>query len=611
MKTRQIQSFLLEPFNLEFSSEDSKAAGISERDILISQFLSILAKFDDPFTIDMVRDYEELLFHKTIRQCTFDSVIISTRQKDTANIIQKAGIQYSHTATRKWETREEHPNYCILQDGMHCKTYTLTELYDDLQPGWIYQVYQYSDAVRIFIEPVPRQKERSIISGHKSAAVTMSSATKMDMTENIAMIKELVLNKNSEKLFLVRINIILLAKDHPTLTRKEEAFLQNTKNIPGIATARYVQSKMLHGMEGQRILLSTSAFHALIPFCTSELYEEGGTLLGENMMTGNPVRWNINNRLNRNTILAATSGSGKTTVAMMIIHSFEKMYPDSFIFGVDPESEYAALGQNMGFTYVDYSFGKKMGLDLFRMVPDTFAAAETLCNALNVPEVDRIIPNTAAARLAKLDIAQKSFRKFYDLMNDSADGSNAIKYFRMLTVPPYSDFFEGEPPTSKKIILSLKNIGSAGGTVHRLITQIALSYAMGRALLMPKIIPKLFMLDEVWMLLQHDSLGNYIQNLSRRGRKYNINLMMATQNIEDMTGNIAARNVLVNSDTVMFLRQSEATVSALRDHFVLSEKAMSLLMRLERGQALMKYGNHMVPINILPDTEQLELFRPR
>ena len=610
MKTKT-SSFLLEPFNLEFSSDDSIVTGVSERNILISQFLSLFGKFDEPFSIEIVRDYEELLFHKTVRQCTFDSVIINTTQRDTANIIDKTGIQYSHTATRKWEIREEHPNYCILQDGLHCKTYTLTGLYDDLQPGWIYQMYQYSDAVRIFIEPVPKEKTRSVISNHKSAAATMSSATKMDTTENIAMIKELVLNKNSEKLFFVRINIILLAEDHPSLIRREKLFLQNTKNIPGIATAKHIQSKMLHGKEGQRILLSTSAFHALIPFSTSELYEEGGALLGENMITGNPVQWNINNRLNRNTILAATSGSGKTTVAMMIIHSFEKMYPNSFIFGVDPESEYSALGQNMGFTYIDYSFGKKMGLDLFRMVPDTFAAAETLCNALNVPEVDRVIPNTAAAQLAKLDITQKSFRKFYDIMNENTDDSNAMKYFKMLTVPPYSDFFEGESPTSRRIILSLKNIGSAGGTVHRLITQIALSYAMGRALLMPKIIPKLFMLDEVWMLLQHDSLGNYIQNLSRRGRKYNINLMMATQNIEDMTGNIAARNVLVNSDTVMFLRQSEATVSALREHFVLSEKAVSFLMRLGRGQALMKYGNHMVPINILPDKEQLELFRPR
>lgn len=612
MKVKPTKSFKLSPFNLQFSSDDDSIAGVSERNVLISQFLSLYGKFDEPFSMEIVRDYEDLLFHKTIRSCRFDSVILNTTQENPENLLQTSGIKYHPTVTRKWSVTEEYPDYCILHDGLYCKTYTLTEIYDDLEPGWIYDLYQYSDAIRIFIEPIPNEKEKSTIANHKSAAATMSSASKMDSTENISYIKELVLNKKLEKIFFVKINIIILAKDRSTLLQKEKTFLQDTKNIPGISTAKHVQSKLLHGKEGQKILLSTSAFHSIIPFRTSELYEDGGILLGENILTGNPVQWNINNRLNRNTILAATSGSGKTTVAMMIIHAFEKMYPNSFIFGVDPENEYPALGYNMGFTYVDYSFGKKMGLDLFKMVPDTFAATETLCNALNVPEIDRILPNTAAASLAKLDITQRSFKKFYNIMSENATPDDMVmKYFKMLTVPPYSDFFEGEPPTSNKIILSLKNIGSAGGTVHRLITQIALSYAMGRALLMPKIIPKLFMLDEVWMLLQHDTLGNYIQNLSRRGRKYNINLMMATQNIEDMTGNVSARNVLVNSDTVMFLRQSEATISALKEHFVLSEKTLSFMMRLQRGQALMKYGNHMVPINILPDEAQLELFRPR
>ncbi len=595
---------------MEFSSDDDSIAGVSERNVLISRFLSLFDKSDEPFSVEIIRDYENLLFNKTIRQCVFDNVIFNTAQENPQRILDGA-VKYHLTSTRKWEIQEEYPSYCILQDGLYCKTFTLSTLHDDLPPGWIYQLYRYADAIKIHVEPIPIEKEKSVISNHKSAAATMSSATKMDATQNISIIKELVLNKKTEKLFFARISIIVLAKDYSSLKEKEKAFLQNTKNIPGIQTAKHVQSKLLHGTEGQKILLATSAFHCLIPFSTSELYEEGGALLGENMITGNPIQWNINNRINRNTVLAATSGSGKTTLAMLIIHAFEKMYPNSFIFGVDPENEYSALGQNMGFTYIDYSFGKKMGLDLFQMVPDTFAAAETLCNALNIPEIDRIAPNRAAAELANLDISQRSFKKFYEIMDDNTADQSVLKYFKMLMVPPYSDFFEGKPPTSKKIILSLKNIGSAGGTVHRLITQIALSYAMGRALLMPKIIPKLFMLDEVWMLLQHDSLGNYIQNLSRRGRKYNINLMMATQNIEDMTGNIAARNVLVNSDTVMFLRQSEATVSALKEHFVLSEKAISFLMRLEVGQALMKYGNHMVPINILPDADQFELFRPR
>ncbi len=610
MKTVQIHSFQLVPLNLEFASSSTQVAGVSERDIIISQFLSLFDKLESPFWLDVIRDYEELLFYKTPRYCAFDSTILNVTDENPESILKGAGVKYTTVSSRKWNISYESPNYCKLEDDLYAKAYTLSVLHDDLVPGWIYDIYRYADALRIFVEPIPVEKYQSIIANHKTAAITLSSTLKMDLAENISIIKELVLNKKLEKLYFTKVIPIVLAKDLNTLNEKQKSFVQNTKNVPGIDTAKHIQSQLIRGKLGQNILMSTSAFHALLPFCTSELYEDGGTLLGENMLTGNPIRWNINNRLNRNTVLAATSGSGKTTLAMLIIHAFERMYPQSFIFGVDPENEYAALGQNMGFEYIDYSFGRKMGLDLFKMVPDSFAAAETLCNALGVPEIDRIQPNTAAAKLAGMDIKQRSFAEFYKYLQES-DDKEIIRYFKALASPPYSDFFEGKPPVSNKIILSLKNIGSAGGTVHRLITQISLSYAMGRALLMPKIIPKLFMLDEVWMLLQHDTLGNYIQNLSRRGRKYNINLMMATQNIEDMTDNISARNVLVNSDTVMFLRQSEATISSLKEHFVLSDRAVSFLLQLERGQALIKYGNNMVPARILPDKAQLELFRPR
>jgi hypothetical protein len=34
-------------------------------------------------------------------------------------------------------------------------------------------------------------------------------------------------------------------------------------------------------------------------------------------------------------------------------------------------------------------------------------------------------------------------------------------------------------------------------------------------------------------------------------------------------------------------------------------------MRFKIGQALITYGDHVVPVNILPDEAQLKLFRPK
>jgi len=230
---------------------------------------------------------------------------------------------------------------------------------------------------------------------------------------------------------------------------------------------RYGQKKLLDGM-GQKFLTVKSSMYAFVPFLTSELYEDGGFLLGENIDTLHPIQWNPNNRLNRNLVLAATSGSGKTTLAMMIIHAFEKMYPESFIFGIDPESEYKALGDNMGFHYIDYSQGQKMGFDTFKLLPDTITAAETLCDVMNVPELERTLPMLAAAKMSTLPISQRSFFQFYNILQDLEDKqphkTQSSAYFEIMNNPPYSHLFEGEPPKNKKMILSLKNMGSPGST---------------------------------------------------------------------------------------------------------------------------------------------------
>ena len=605
------QSYLLTPKNLRYSSDDKSVSGVSERDLVVGNFIDFLNAMDKPFSVEMVRDSDDLLFHKTIHNCKFDRVILNT-PTDVSPLLDTYSIGYTATETRDWDIQREHPDYTVLQDGTYCKTYSLAAIPKTLDPGWIYSVYSMADAVRMHVKPISKDKQKSTINNHKSATLSKASSTDLVNTDDIMAIREMVLKQNeNEGLFLVCINVTILADNLVSLHERQRTFEQKTHSRFALYTSKHVQKSMLDGTTGYPFLVVRSSFAALVPFYTSELYEEGGFLLGINMFTGHPFRWNPQNRMNKNMVLVAPSGSGKTTTAMLIIHEFEKMYPESFIFGIDPEGEYHALGDNMGFSYVDYTPDVKIGLDIFKMIPDVFNAAETLCQALNIPELDREYPQEAAAQMRDIPLEQRSFFRFYDILQDLCKEERIIKYFRPLTKPPFRNFFDGNPPKSKKMIISLKNIGSAGGMVHRLITQISLSYALGRAIGMKKIIPKLVMLDEVWMLFKHESLAGYTENMSRRGRKYNMYMMLATQNMEDLIKNDSAKTVVVNSDTVMFLKQNKVTIGAVADNFNLSRQALDDLMRFNIGQALVTYGEHVVPINVMPDAEQLKLFRPR
>jgi len=138
----QINSYLLSPKNLKYSSDEKSVSGVSERDIIIGSFIDCLNGLKEPFSIEMIRDYEDLLFHKTVHSCKFDRIILNTPENITP-ILESYDMKYSKTETRKWNIQKEYPDYTILQEGLYCKTYSLSVIPGNLEPGWIYSVFQW------------------------------------------------------------------------------------------------------------------------------------------------------------------------------------------------------------------------------------------------------------------------------------------------------------------------------------------------------------------------------------------------------------------------------------------------------------------------------------
>ena len=177
----ELNSYQINPLNLKYVSQKKIQDTISPRDVLLGNFSNFVNSISKPLIIDMVCDFEELLFNRTVRMCSFDKAIFSSTD-NLENILNANNLKFEKFLTREWNLSKEYPEYVTLKDGIFAKLYTATNLHSDLPPGWIYGLYNMADFVRVFINPIDNDKYDKIINSHKSVQATKSTSDEMNQT---------------------------------------------------------------------------------------------------------------------------------------------------------------------------------------------------------------------------------------------------------------------------------------------------------------------------------------------------------------------------------------------------------------------------------------------
>ena len=117
---------------------------------------------------------------------------------------------------------------------------------------------------------------------------------------------------------------------------------------------------------------------------------------------------------------------------------------------------------------------------------------------------------------------------------DGEESTEHAKYMQILQMGPIRSLLAGMPSMSNSSVIALANSFAVNSDEHRLATRISLEFALQHATKLPKIIPKFVVLDEGWALFKDENTGESVEELARRARKYNVIIILATQNIEDV-----------------------------------------------------------------------------
>jgi conjugal transfer ATP-binding protein TraC len=217
-----------------------------------------------------------------------------------------------------------------------------------------------------------------------------------------------------------------------------------------------------------------------------------------------------------------------------------------------------------------------------------------------------------------------TFSDFYDLLVRTVGDSignqplqklcNQLKMFKKGN--PY-DLFDCESTvdptgfgTAPAINFNVSQLEE--GVLRPIGMYIAMSYVWEKFVKKNFKIKKRVVCDEAWMLLNksmngHEYTAAFLEKCSRRIRKRNAGLLVASQNFLEFVACNEGLSVLSNTAVRIFLKQSETDIDALQDKFKLSDGEKAFLSSSQTGEILIKTDTESTVATIMSSKMEHEL----
>ena len=436
------------------------------------------------------------------------------------------------------------------------------------------------------------------------------------------------LQKGNEKLFNISLYLNCKAnslKDLNLLTRKIESELNSLLIIPRQALFRMLQGfrSCMPFAEDKLLVkrnITTSALSAFFPFTSSFFkFDSTGVWLGSNK-NNIPIIRDIFKLSNANGVCLATSGSGKSYMAKLLISRY--LLSGVKVIVIDPQGEYSGLVKKFG--------GQRVNLS---------RDSDSMINPLDLMGQDY-----HDKRLALMDLMPVMLGDLSDIQKAFLDSAITRAYEGKGIIgkepltwgkepPILKDLLDGlinmekrATPLEKTTIRSLTNrlnlyvngvfsflnkqtelnlntkficfdIGNLPKQVKPTIMFLVLEYIYKK--MKYSLERKLLVIDEAWSLLSRTEDAGYILEIVKTCRKFNLGLFLINQEVENMLDSQAGRSVLANTSYTLLLRQKPSMIRSVQNVFHLSESEKVLLLTARPGEGLLLMDNDHSEIRII------------
>jgi len=518
--------------------------------------------------------------------------------------------------------------------------------------GWLEKIINLDEAFNLGIHFYPmetsqvlKQLEKQLAKisaqiSEREAAGKVRSPELETAYKNVEELRDLLVQAQ-EKMFQVGLYLTIFANDKKELDSKTEKIAKILESILVTVKPVMFQQKdafittlpLCLDFMKTNYQLNSSTASSFFPFISSELIDYSGIFFGINLQNAGLVildRWKYENP---HLVILARSGAGKSYTAKLEVMRNLMMGIDVLV--LDPENEYQSIAEIYNGSFISLSLKSENNFNPFDLPPvleneepvDVYK--EHIADLINFCQL-LIGEKLSAEDLAILDQAinqtyesfnilpDKDFSKIerFPTLNDLekvlgglVGGSRIASKLYPYTQGNFTGFVN-KPTTieldRRLIVFGLKDLPEILKPIGMFVV---LNYILNRVKREMK--KRLVVIDEAWWIMRQDFGAEFLLNVIKRGRKYNLAVTNITQDTEDFLNSPYGRPIITNSAIVFLMKQAQAGIDLCGQVFGLSEGEKEFLLQAERGQGLILVGQRKVPVYILASYAEDQIIKTR
>jgi len=524
---------------------------------------------------------------------------------------------------------EEQVDHLVI-DGQYVRTLFISGYPFVASSGWLDNLINFNRNVDISyhlheveaLAALPRlHRKITELESTKRAMLRAGKIVGSEITDPLESAMELrdKIQRGQEKLFQMAIYITLRAESLSELdkvTRHLETSLSSRLFYSKVA--RFQQLEALQSILpraedqlNQKRNLDSSSAALAFPFMSSELVQESGILYGVNKSNNSLVIVDRFALPNANSIVFAQSGSGKSYATKVEI--LRQLMSGTKVIVIDPEREYKLLASSVGGSYIKLSATSAEKINPLDLATTAHTSEDLSEHAQDLTEVISLMVEGLSSR--EKAAVDKAILKVYqaagqttpllkDLYNELVrlGQTKLTERLERYITGSLSKVFNAQSNIELDNRLVVFDIKDLPESLRQIMMLIIATFVERQVKSKPA--KRLLIIDEGWLLLEHEESARFVAGLVRRARKYYLGVSIISQQANDFLKSDYGRAIASQSALRILMRQDSTTIKTVTSEFNLSEYERSFLLTCDRGDALVIADQNHVAVRVVASDQE-------